>query len=527
MTGRSSGADQRVRVGIDVGGTNTDAVIMQGSTVLASIKAPTSQDIQKGVADAARLVMKKAGVSARAVDQVMIGTTQFTNAFVERKRITPVAVIRLGLPATRSIRPCVDWPRDLLDAVNIKVFFVDGGHEFDGREISPLCHEQLEGVISEIRDLGYEAVAVTGVFSPVDKSMEDRIAELLREAIPGIHISLSNEIGRLGLIERENATIMNASLSVFANRVIDGFRQALGDLDITAPFFVSQNDGTLMNEEFVRRYPVLTFASGPTNSMRGAAYLTAREESIIVDIGGTTTDVGVLVNGFPRESSIPVDIGGVRTNFRMPDILSVGLGGGSIVRQRDDGSVTIGPDSVGYRLTEDALVFGGQTTTATDIVVAAGRCVVGEPALVEHLDKNFVKQAENLIHAMVENAIDRMKTQNDDVPVVLVGGGSVLVNRKLSGASEMTIPDNFGVANAIGAGMAQIGSEVDRIFSYADLGRDKALAEAKNEAVTGCIDAGGAPDSVKIIDVEELPLTYLPGGAVRVRVKAVGDLLNG
>jgi N-methylhydantoinase A/oxoprolinase/acetone carboxylase beta subunit len=140
----------------------------------------------------------------------------------------------------------------------------------------------------------------------------------------------------MGLLERENATVMNASLAHLSAQVVTSLRTALRELQIAAPFYISQNDGTLMNAEIVEKYPVLTFASGPTNSMRGAAYLSGLQNALVADIGGTTTDIGVLTKGFPRESTNAVDIGGVRTNFRMPDVLSVGLGGGSLVRRCGD-----------------------------------------------------------------------------------------------------------------------------------------------------------------------------------------------
>ena len=95
----------------------------------------------------------------------------------------------------------------------------------------------------------------------------------------------------------------------------------------------------------------------------------------------TTTDLGVISNGFPRESSVAVTIGGVRTNFRMPDVISIGLGGGSIVREKN-GLVTVGPDSVGYEITKKALCFGGNTLTATDIAVKLGMADIGDRSLV-------------------------------------------------------------------------------------------------------------------------------------------------
>ena len=517
-----------MRVGVDVGGTNTDAVMMDGDRVVASFKAPTTADVGGGIVNAIRSVLDQSDVAAEHVESVMIGTTQFTNAFVEGRRLVEVGIIRAALPATESVRPLLDFPERLATAVGDHCYLVAGGYEFDGREISPLGEQEVAEAARDIKRKRLGSIAISSVFSPINSAMEKRMAEIVRNEIPDAELTLSSDIGRVGLIERENATIMNASLVELSKRVVGSFRDALKDLDIEAPFFVSQNDGTLMSAEYVERYPVLTFASGPTNSMRGAARLSGQENAVVVDIGGTTTDVGVLVHGFPRESAVSVDIGGVRTNFRMPDILSIGLGGGSLVRDtgrvRDAGRLTVGPESVGYELTEKALVFGGETLTATDIAVAAGAVDIGDKSHVQHLSAAQIDQALAEIHRLVEDAIDRVKTSVDDAPVVLVGGGSVLVTRDLRGASEIKIPDKSPVANAIGAGMAQVGGEIDRIFSYDSEGRDASLARAKQEARERAVTAGAMAGSVQILEIEELPLTYMPAGAVRLRVKAVGDL---
>jgi N-methylhydantoinase A/oxoprolinase/acetone carboxylase beta subunit len=108
--------------------------------------------------------------------------------------------------------------------------------------------------------------------------------------------------------------------------------------------------------------------------------------------------------------------------------------------------------------------------------------------------------------------------------VIIVGGGSILVQRPVAGASEIVKPEHFAVANAIGAAIAQIGGETDRIFSLAEMSRDEALAQAKQEATDKAVAAGAAPETVEIVEVEEVPLAYLPGNATRIMVKAVGDL---
>jgi N-methylhydantoinase A/oxoprolinase/acetone carboxylase beta subunit len=367
------------------------------------------------------------------------------------------------------------------------------------------------------------SVAITSVFSPVNNAMEERAAEIFRQEAPGLFITQSHEIGRIGLLERENAAIMNACLGDLAERIVHSFREALAGLHIDAPFYISQNDGTLMNADFAEKYPVLTFASGPTNSMRGAAFLSGVKEAMVVDVGGTTSDVGMLTHGFPRESSVAVAIGGVRTNFRMPDVLSFGLGGGSLVRQ--NGGVRVGPDSVGYELTTRGLVFGGDVLTTTDVAVAAGYLELGEPGRVAGLDRDLVNRTLDEIQRSVDVAVDRMKTSAAALPVILVGGGSILIGRPIQGASEVVKPEHFAVANAIGAAIAQIGGEVDRVFSLEKMTRDQALDQAKQEAVSKAVEAGADATSVQVVDVDEVPLTYLPSNAIRVRVKAVGDLV--
>jgi N-methylhydantoinase A/oxoprolinase/acetone carboxylase beta subunit len=267
---------------------------------------------------------------------------------------------------------------------------------------------------------------------------------------------------------------------------------------------------------------VLTFASGPTNSMRGAAFLSGIKDAVVVDVGGTTTDVGALTHGFPREASVAVEVGGVRTNFRMPDVFSIGLGGGSLVQLAP---LAVGPTSVGYRLTEEALVFGGDTLTATDVAVAAGRVVIGDPQRVADLGESVVADVLARMALMIERAVERMLLTPEPIPVIVVGGGSILVPDRV-GALQVLRPDHYAVANAVGAAIAQISGEVDRVFSLAGMSRDEAVAQAKREAIERAVAAGADPDATAVVDVDDVPLAYLPGNATRIRVKAVGDLLG-
>ena len=511
-------ADQKRiwRLGIDVGGTNTDAVVIDGDLKLvAATKSPTTEDVMSGIVAAMHEVITQIGAdAARNIGFAMLGTTHCTNAIVERKRLNKVAALRVGAPATTAISCMADWPDELKNAMRVRDFLVHGGNEFDGREISALSEDEIREVARVVREEGFESVAVTSVFSPVSDAHEKRAAAVLREELgEGFPITLSSEIGSLGFLERENASILNAALYDVARTTADSFEAALASEGLAdVAVYLGQNDGTLMSVDYAKRYPIFTIACGPTNSIRGASFLTQEKDAVVVDIGGTTTDVGV-------------EIGDVRTNFRMPDLVSVGLGGGSLVRQLEDGSVTVGPDSVGYLVTKKARCFGGDTLTATDIVVAKGLAEgVGDPALVADLEPALVDAAYAEITRIIEDAVDAMKTSAGDVTVILVGGGSILAPDRLEGSDNVLRPENFGVANAVGSAIAQVSGQIAKVFSLTETPRDQALAESKQRACDEAIEAGADPSTVEVVDVEDIPMAYL-GDALCIRVKAVGDLM--
>lgn len=510
-----------MRIGIDVGGTHTDAVLLDGGTVVGAHKAPTSADVRQGIIEALDAVLAGGGVEAERIRAVMIGTTQFTNAVIERRELAETAIIRACLPTGSGLPPLCDWPRDIAAALGGHAYMVAGGHLFDGREIAPLDESEIDRAAADIAGKGVKAVAVAAAFSPACADHERAIARRVRARIPDADISPSCELGRLGLLERENAALLNAALSGLARRVVASMKAALAERGIRCPFHISQNDGTIMSADFIARYPALTFSSGPTNSLRGAAALTDIEDAIVVDIGGTTADVGVLARGFPRESNSHIDVGGVRTNFRMPDILSIGLGGGSLV---GDGGRRIGPRSVGRRLASEGLAFGGEVLTATDIAVAGGAAGIGEPGRVAHLAPELVETATAAIHDMVDGAVDRMRSSGEPVPVILVGGGAALVSRPLRTASEVIRPERAGVANAIGAAIAQVGGEAERIVSYARTDRELAIAEVTRQARARAVRAGAAAGTLRVLDVEEVAMSYMDDSAARLRVKVVGEL---
>ena len=514
------------KLGIDVGGTNTDAVLIDENLhVVADLKRPTSGDIYDGILDAVRAVLEQSGVDRSQIGQAMLGTTQCTNAIVERKHLAPIGILRIGAPATLGILPMVDWAEDI-QKIAVGSAVVGGGFEYDGKELAPFDEAAARAFFLEMKEKGVKSIAISCVFSTVRNDHELAAAKLCRQVMgDDVHVSISSEIGSMGLIERENATILNAALWQVAERFTEGFARSLAEEGITnADVYLSQNDGTLMTMEYARRYPILTVACGPTNSIRGASYLSSLKDAIVIDVGGTTTDLGVIQNGFPRESSVAVTIGGVRTNFRMPDVVSIGLGGGSIVRQHPDGSVTVGPDSVGYEITSKALVFGGDVMTATDIAVRLGMVALGDASRVQDIPQELAQKAMDAIRTLVEDAIDAMKVSSADSDVILVGGGSIILPEKLAGAANVVKPEHFGCANAIGSAISKVSGTFEKLINYDELPREQALAQAKDEAVEIAVAAGAVRDTVEIIEVEDVPLAYYPGNTNRVKIKAAGDL---
>ena len=151
---------------------------------------------------------------------------------------------------------------------------------------------------------------------------------------------------------------------------------------------------------------------------------------------------------------------------------------------------------------------------------------LGDPAKVAHIPEDLAKKAMAAIGAMVEDAIDAMKVSSADSDVILVGGGSIILPEKIAGAAQVVKPDHFGCANAIGSAISKVSGTFEKLINYDEIPRDKALEQAKAEAVELAVAAGAIRDTVEIIEVEDVPLAYYAGNTNRVKIKAAGDLAN-
>ena len=193
-------------------------------------------------------------------------------------------------------------------------------------------------------------------------------------------------------------------------------------------------------------------------------------------------------------------------NFSCPDVKSIGLGGGSVVRE-SNGKTTVGPDSVGYKIQTEALVFGGNVPTSTDYTIAGHEKIdIGDRSKVHHLSQSGISSFRATVKAMLEKVVDIMKTSPEDLPVLLVGGGAIVAPDELIGASRVIKPEYSGVANAIGAAIARVSAVIDTVKSTESKTVAELVEEISKEAIQKAVESGAAEDSVKIVEIETLPL---------------------
>ncbi|KAL4794039.1 hypothetical protein BDV19DRAFT_379703 [Aspergillus venezuelensis] len=555
-------SEHAYRIGVDVGGTNTDAVLIElkSMSIVASHKSPTTADVTTGITNAVRTVIDAANISLSAIGCVIVGTTHFVNAVVQRSpALRRVAVIRLcGGPEEgfgRNIPPFTDFPLDLRARIKSRQYFCHGGYQISGDEISSVDTDEIRRVAEDLVKEGIENIVIAGMYAPLNHAQEVAVRDIILQTMQSAaktlkaRVTLSHEVSGLGFLSRENAAILNATLRPLAARTIYGFKKAMRDIFQGSPYtlYLTQNDGSVLSAEEAIDKPIRTFNSGPTNSIRGGEFLwraagqisgkvqeARKDPLVVIDIGGTTSDSGLLLpNGLPQMSSITGLVGGVRTNFALPAVESIGLGGGSIIRETN-GGVTVGPDSVALELLQKARLFGGEYLTATDIVAAAGIQSPSEPnpfrgmgdaSRLADIGPEMVSRARDVMREMIAALVDRTKTQKGDVDVLIVGGGAPLIktDEQLAGVRSLRTVQGAEVANAVGAAISRVSSVIDTVVDTSNQTVKQAQEAVSQLAVEKVTTNGAKPDTIQIAEVTMLPIQYVDAKA-RIIVRAVGEL---
>ena len=323
-------------LGIDTGGTYTDAVIvdLNSNKVIAKAKSPTTyQDLSIGIAGALDGVISKGGFDIADIRLVGLSTTLATNSILQGKG-GEVGLIGIGW------EPQGEWVLGCK-----KASFIKGGCDSIGRVLQTIDPDELKAAIQEVTK-GTDAVVVSGMFSVCNPWQESEVAETVsRES--KVPVVQGHELtGELGILERTVTAVLNARLLPIIEEFLDSVQAALSSRGISARILVFKGDGGLMAIETARKRPVETILSGPAASLIGGGVLSGLDNCIVVDVGGTSTDIAFLDEGFPRLNMEGAMVGEWRTKVKAIDMWTTGLGGDSLIQMDSHGDLKIGPDRV-------------------------------------------------------------------------------------------------------------------------------------------------------------------------------------
>jgi N-methylhydantoinase A/oxoprolinase/acetone carboxylase beta subunit len=370
---------QSFLLGIDTGGTYTDAAVIAAGNheVVTSAKALTTRgDLAIGVGRAMGEAMAKLppSLGPRAISLVSVSTTLATNAVVEGHG-SRVGCVLIGFDATMVSRCGITeaFPE-------MPVIIITGGHDHNGEEKSPLDEAALEHALDE-HAKNVEAFAVAAQFAVRNPAHETRAREIITVRT-GKPVTVSSELSAaLDAPRRALTATLNARLIARIADLIDAVVTAMRSHEIDCPLMIVKGDGTLALAETVARRPIETVLSGPAASIIGARWLSGRQSFIMSDMGGTTTDVGVLDNGRPQVAQQGAEVGGWRTMVKAIDVRTVGLGGDSEVAVGFDGKLQVGPQRIvpisllAARFPEIETILDSQLTDP-EITSLAGRFVL-------------------------------------------------------------------------------------------------------------------------------------------------------
>ncbi len=310
----TTGDTMKIGMGLDTGGTYTDAVILnlEDNTVIQSAKALTTRvNLVRGIENAIRDFDDKI---LSEVSIVSLSSTLATNSVVEGRGCR-VGLICIGYDYNGSI--VVD-----------EYIKINGKHDVNGRETESLDIDSVKSFLKRVGDR-IDCVAITGYMSVRNPEHEMKVGELVKELIDKPTVCGYQLSSTLGFNERTVTAVMNAKLIPVIKDLIKSVYEVISEHGINAPIMIVKGDGSLMNTEMAEERPVETILCGPAASITGAKVLSGLGDAIVIDMGGTTTDIGILRNGFPTVNQEGAVIGGYRTHVLAAEIFTSGIGGDS------------------------------------------------------------------------------------------------------------------------------------------------------------------------------------------------------
>jgi N-methylhydantoinase A/oxoprolinase/acetone carboxylase beta subunit len=480
--------DDTMIIGLDVGGTHTDVVLLDAQGLLKDVKVPTAaEDLFHTVLKGIEAVT--AGIDAVHIQRVVLSTTLTTNAVLHQE-LEPVGILVTGGP---GIDP---------EAYRIgeNFFKVGGAMDHRGREIDPVDPEEIEQIASGLATRGIRYVAVIGKFAGRNPEHELAIERLLGDRFEKIFLG-QHSSARLNFPRRIATTYLNAAVYPIHKHFFEAVTQSLSSQGLSLPLRILKADGGNMRFETSLNCPSQTILSGPAASVMGAlAFAETNREILVMDIGGTTTDMAVLLNGAPLLNPMGIDVGGYKTLIRSLDTFSLAVGGDSAVRV-DGADLKIGPQRAG-----PAMAFGGPVPTPTDALVAMGKMALGRrqkaidgmAALAAQLSCSVSETAQMVfaqtcrqIMAAAAAFIDRINQkpvytvhemidghQVSPSKILILGGPAPYFAEQLDATTDyrVAVVPRWPVANAIGAALARTTCEVS-LFADTEQGQVSAPEE--------------------------------------------------
>lgn len=550
-------------IGLDVGGTHTDVVLMGKEGPEREVKVPTVH------ADLFNTVLAGLEKTIRGIDQslirrVVLSTTLTTNAIVQDK-LEPVGMIVTSGP---GIDP--EFFR-----TNEHYFCVSGSIDHRGRETEPVDTSEIKEIKTYFETEGIRYAGIVGKFSVRNPEHELAVANILEGSVEKVFMGHRTS-GKLNFPRRIASTFLNASVYSIHKAFFEAVQKSLEKKNLKLPIHILKADGGTMNFESSLDFPGQTILSGPAASVMGSIAFGSREgEDLVLDIGGTTTDMAILINQVPILNSLGIQIGSYKSLVRSLETRSIGIGGDSHVRIHG-GQLQVGPERLG-----PAMAYGGNTPTPTDALVALGivsdneanitAAVEGLKPLSVTLNKTVSETAQMIFDHTCDKILSEAEKMIRDVngkPVYtvhevleeyMVTPGKILVLggpadhfsenlEKRSGKKVQVVP-RWSVANAIGAALARTTCELT-LFVDTQLGiaaapeeeysqkvpnhfsRDKALKIAYQLLREKALKLGAHSEDLAMEIIEDLQFNiirgfYTAGKNMRFKVQVKPGLIHG
>lgn len=459
-------------LGLDVGGTQTDAVLIEGTNVVVETKTPTGDDLLATLRETLEKTL--VDIDPAKISRMAFSTTMATNSIAQDSLDQAGMIVSAG----PGMNP--DW-----FSVGPSYHVVEGCLDHQGLEALPLQKESVLNASARIREKGINTIGVVGKFSVHNPAHEEQIKEWIKTGFS--HIALGHQVsGILNFPRRITTTYLNAALYGLHHKFSNSLIRILDEKGLHSPRFLLKPDGGTMELDKTIGSPARTAQSGPAASVMGALALDGcKGTTLVLDIGGTTTDMSVVLDGVPLRAPYGIRLGPFRTLIRSLQTRSIGLGGDSEVRKGKDGHLTIGPLRKGR-----PVAFGGPAPTPTDAMIALGLLHTGDKEAakkaMENLGRSFKwdapQTAESVLEHVARSIAEAAKAflsylnsrpvytihevlheeKIEPASVVIIGGPAPQIADYVGKALDLPyrVPGHFAVANAVGAAVARVTSEL-------------------------------------------------------------------